>query len=497
MMIERFLEVVRDALGQALQIGVGYAGALALGLALVFAVGAIVWAFGKREWQVEVARPARTLGGVVALVFVLVTGWSVLRATRFLAQRELRARDKATATFDALPDAPPVAQTGPALAALHERTYSSHLTLPPSFLKQLGTDGGDALSPYLTAPTSQNVLNLRDSFKKSGRNVVFSRQVTVLEEDPLPFSDARVHASFARLPGRAFDCAFEGHYTFSNPAKEARTLHFLFSLPQAGTVRDLKVVVAGKDLTVAPTPVPAKSGEETSDAEADSDGRGDDNTYEWKGRLNAGETRQAVVTYIVTGARTWNYALGSSRRRVQGFSLDADTGGEVRFARGSLQPTSARGQALRWELSNVVTAQSLSLVFPSDKEGEQLWIQALTALPVCLVMFCGGALALSAWSGASFSPLRLAGATGAFALGLCGATIEVAGFEPLLLLLVAPGLGALAACALLGKRFALAAFPIALVPATFLSAHHTGVLVLMLFVATGVCTFVLRRRRLI
>jgi len=479
MIIERYFEVVRDALSRMIEVGASYAQALALVAGLVFVMGTIAWAFGRREWKFEAARPLRIAGGIVALGLVLFVGTSALRATRFLEQRDLRMRDRALATSNPSPDAPPVVQTGPAVAALRERTYSSTISLPPSFLGRLGAEGLSVLAPYLSDPSAQNVIRLRNSFSRSGRSAVLSRAVTVLEEDPIPFSDSRVRVAFKRLPGRAFDCAFEAHYLFRNAAPKARTVHFLFSLPQAGTVRDLQVRVGKQNLREQAADSPSQ-GDENPDQSATVR---DPNTYEWKGEMAAGEQREAVVSYAVTGARTWSYALGSERRRVEGFSLDADTGGDIRFARGSLQPSQRGGNVLGWRLANVVTAQSLSLVFPSDKEGDQLFIQALTALPICLALFCGGALALGLGSGAGLSPLRLAVGVSIFALGLGGASIQTV-LPPLVMLLAAPMIGALGACALLGRRYLPVAIPVALLPATFLSAHSTGLLVLLMVALT-------------
>ncbi len=499
MIIERYLEVVRDALLRALDVGGNYAGPVAFALGLVFVMGILAWAFGRREWKIEAARPLRVAGGVLALGTVLIVGASALRATRFLAQRDLRMRDRALATSNPVPDAPPVVQTGPAVAVLRERTYASTISLPPTFLNRLGAEGLGVLTPYLSDPSAQNVIRLRNTFRRSGRNAVLSRQVTVLDEEPIPFSNSRVRATFSRLPGRAFDCAFEGHYTFVNTSKEAHTVHFLFSLPQAGTVRDLRVRVGGQNLSEksgTPESQTGASGADASGSDPDpseSAEPSDPNTYEWKALMKPGESREAVVSYAVTGARTWSYALGSERRRVGAFSLDADAGGDIRFARGSLQPSVVRGTALQWRLANVVTAQSLSLVFPSDKESDQLWIQSLTALPLCLVGFFGAALLLGIGLGAAPSPLRLAAALMVFGLGLGGASVQTA-LVPLAMILAAPMVGALGAGALLGRRFLVVTVPIALLPATFLSAHFTGVLVLGLVVLASGATALLVRQ---
>lgn len=483
MIIERYFEVVRDGFAQAISGGMTYGVPIAIFLGILWVMGVIAWAFGRREWTFKVRPVLEVTGGIVVLALALWIGVSALRATRFLAQRDLRMQNNAQATSHPVSDAPPVVQTGPAVAALRERTYNSTLALPPSFLNRLGAEGLNVLAPYLTDPSAANVIRLKNSFKRSGRSAIFSRQVTVLEEKPLSFSDSKVKVSFSRLPGRAFECDFDAHYTWKNTSSQPRLVHFLFSLPQAGTVRDLQVTVGKQNLG------------EAADAQADAENAApsDPEIYEWKQTMLPGEVREAKVTYRVTGGRTWNYDLGSARRRVEAFSLDADTGGDIRFARGSLQPSSVRGNQLGWQLSNVVTAQSLALVFSSDRERDQLYIQALTALPLCLLLLTGGAFALGIGTGRVPSPLQLAAATAIFAVGLGGASIQTP-FVPLVLLLIAPLSGAVAACAVVGRRFALVVVPVALLPATFLSAHHTGLLVLALFCSSGLGIALWRKR---
>ncbi len=481
--IERYLEVVRDGFAGAMTGGISYGTPIAIILGITLVMGVIAWAFGRREWTWEVRPVLETAGGIVALTLVLWIGVSALRATRFLAQRDLRMQNNAQATSNPVSDAPPVVQTGPAVAALRERTYNSTLSLPPSFLNRLGAEGLNVLAPYLSDPSAANVIRLKNSFKKSGRSAIFSRQVTILEEKPLSFSGSKVKVSFSRLPGRAFECDFDAHYTWKNTSTQPRVVHFLFSLPQAGTVRDLQVIVGKQNL----------GNVNDSQTDAENAAPGDPETYKWQGTMLPGEAREAKVTYRVTGARTWNYDLGSTRRRVEAFSLDADTGGEIRFARGSLQPSSVRGNQLGWRMSNVVTAQSLGLVFSSDREKDQLYIQALTALPLCLLLLTSGAFALGIGTGRAPSPLQLAAATAIFAAGLGGASIQTP-FVPLVLLLVAPLAGAGAVCAVLGRHFALVAVPVALLPATFLSAHHTGLLVLLLCCVSGLTIALWRKR---
>jgi hypothetical protein len=502
MLIERYVEVVRDALGHWFEVGARLALPLSLLLGLGMLAGVVAWVSGRRggeevgAWR-PLAGAAAGWGGVALVLAVALPG---LRASRFIEQNEARRRERAEATSNPVPDAPPVSQSGPAVAALRERTYSSSLSLPPSFLSRVSSEGLSVLEPYMAAPTPSNVLRLRDSFKRRGRAAVFSRQTTVLEEEPIPLTDSRIKVSFTRLAGRAYDALFEGRYLFQNISKEPTSAHFLFSLPQAGTVRDLRVRVGKQNANAASSPSDERTEAMTARAEAAAAGAekvdaSDPSTYKWKGVLAPGEAREAVVSYRVTGARTWSYGLGSERRRVGHFQLDAENTGGVRFARGSLQPTVARGESLSWQESDVITAQQLSLVFPSDKEGEQLYLQALTALPAALALFLVGVLALAAGAGAPAPSPRLAAALGVFALGLGASTVAATYVSPLAALLAAPIAGAALAAAVLGRRFGAVAVPAALLPAAFLSAHHTGLLVLALCAAAFGAGALASRRR--
>ncbi len=238
-------------------------------------------------------------------------------------------------------------------------------------------------------------------------------------------------------------------------------MHFLFTLPEAGTLRDLSVTVGNQAVAE-----PNNSEENPSEI------------YEWKGEMAPGEKKEAVVRYRVLGARFWRYDLGSQRRRVQQFVLDADTAGPVGFLRGSLQPTDQTGKTLRWELGNVVTAQQVAISFPTDALGAQLYLMALSALPVSLVLFALGVVGLGAWCGTSPDPARLLGGLALFGLGLGAATVLAIYAGSLAGLLVGPLAGAFLAAKVLGRRSLLVSLPAALLPATFLSPQNSGLLVL-------------------
>ena len=413
-------------------------------------------AWGRVElWQ----RGARWSLGWIGVLVVMTLGWFGLGAVYKVSQIDERWREGAVAVTDPLPSGAPISQVGPALAALGERTYTRTLRLPPKFLDQLGEDGLGVLAPYISDPTADNVLRLRDKFRRSGREVVFTREATVSVEEPLSFSDAAVRVAFTPQGGRVYDSAFEARYSWSNPADEARTIRFTFPLPEVGTMRDLRVIVDGQAVAQA----------ENSQS------------YEWQDVMKPGQKHIATVTYRAVGARAWNYNLGSQRRRVQQFGLVTTGLPDPRFARGGLLPTTRRGDAVDWKLDNVVTAQQIALVWPEDFS-VRLYLQAVSALPLALLLFVPLVLALGLYGRRVPHPLQLLVALCIFIVALGAATVTAIYAGMLIGLVAAPLLGALAATAILGWRFGTVLVPLALFPATFLSEQHSGLMLVVLFV---------------
>jgi hypothetical protein len=296
-----------------------------------------------------------------------------------------------------------------------------------------------------------------DTFRRSGSDVVFTRQVTRLDEEPVPFTTSTIRLTFERLAGRAYEVQFEGHFVFQNSTEKELTARFVFPLPEAGTVRDLNV-------TVGETPL----------LEPD-----DSSVYQWKNTLKPGERREAIVRYKVAGSRTWQYDLGSRRRRVQAFTLEADTKGPVRFVRGSLHPVQNTRGPLRWELKNVVTAQRIALAFPPDVASRDGYLQALTALPASLIVFLLGMLILD------LAPSKaLLGAVVLFGLGLSAVPVLANYVGFIAGILLGPLLGAGLVLLVRSRLSLYASLPAALLPAAFLSPQHSGLLVLVLALVT-------------
>lgn len=408
-----------------------------------------------------------TVGYVLVLVAFLI-GWNGLRTARLLAFQDIRWREAADVTKNPVPDAPPVTQYGPAVARLSEKPYVRSLTLPPDFLARLNDEGGDVLAPYLTDPTAGNLVSLRDTFRRNRRRVVFTRQATLINEEPIPFTDSRIDVKFRRLANRAYEAVFEGHYLFQNTSDKTSKIHFLFTLPDAGAVRDLSIAV---DKQAIKEPITSTTG--------------NSDTYEWKGDMQPQEKHEAVVRYRVNGARAWTYGLGSQRRRVEQFHLVADMGGSgFGFLRGSLQPTGDNGSVQSWDMSNVVTAQQIAFSFAPSGMGKKLYLQALSVLPVSLLLFLIGVGVCGYWFGPQPTASRLLAGVFLFAFGLGSSTVLAIYCGATIGLVAGPLIGAFLASTVLGRYSLLAALPVALLPATFLSEHNSGLMVFVLTLLT-------------
>lgn len=460
-MISEYVQAVSQALNKVLEHLTRLALPAAIVLGLIAIAAGLMMVFGRDTLKLpawDAKRWVRNALGSSGVMLLFVAAWAALGITETMASQNISEHESAEATANPMPDAPPVYQSSPVVAALTERTYARTLTLPPDFLQRIGTQGVGALSPYLSDPTAENVLKLVDTFRRNGQDVLFTRQVTRLDEEPIPFTSSQVNVRFKRLAKNAYDLEFEAHYTFQNTKSTPINVRFLFGLPNGNTIRDLMISVGGQLI-----PDPNAGG-----------------SYEWKSILAPNETRDAVIRYRVEGSGAWQYDLGSARRRVQQFELNATGSGLVRFRRGSLQPTSREREVLRWKLSNVVTAQQIALAFPPDTEGQEAYLQALSALPAALFAFLLGVVIVTVRFHRSLNPALIAAGMALFGLGL-GAAPVVANYLGFIAgILIAPLFGAFLSARILGRRSLRASVPAAFLPATFLSPTHSGLLILVL-----------------
>ncbi|HZH98597.1 MAG TPA: hypothetical protein VEX38_06470, partial [Fimbriimonadaceae bacterium] len=402
-MSTQIAEASKEALVGALELLSDLALPIALLLAVLIARATALRLMDREAWEQSAsdqkAKVAKLTSYALAAVVVL-TAWSALRMLAPLARQSIAWERSAEATANPSPDAPPVYQFGPSVGVLREKTYTRTLTLPPYMVERIGSEGIGVLAPYLSDPSAENVLKLVDTFRRSGADVVFTRELTRMDEEPIAFDSTDVKVQLKRVAGQAFDAGFSATYAFRNETPSPVQARFVFPLPMnGGTIRDLRVSVGDQSV------------QEPSEA----------GSYEWSGSVAPGETRKAVVSFRVLGGRSFTYDIGSTRRRVKQFKLVAEADGAVRYSRGSIQPTSQSGNRSEWNLPNVLTAQRINLTLPPDTAGTEAYVQALSVMPLAFVVFAVGA---ALWLPSSRRQL-LPAALIVFALGL-GSSLVIA-----------------------------------------------------------------------
>jgi len=470
-----YVRATQDALAGFLNLLVR----LALPLSILFGLTliAVVIGYMRDRDSAQESLPFLKKGLTRAFGFVLVgltflVCWSALKQTRAVAVDALRWRDASESVANPTTDAPAVAQSGPVVAQIKERTFTKTINLPPNIGELLKTEGVQALRPYLPDSGSPDALGQADKLEQKGNLYTLARQVRQLEEYPVPFQDSDVKAVFKRIGGRAYEMRFQGTYAFKNPQAEPAHIRFWFPLPESGTVDQLEVKV-GADRILQPS---------------------QNGSLEWSGDMKPGEARTAVVTYRVVGSKTWAYDIGSQRRRVEKFALHVEPNGPMKFLRGSLQPSQG-GSNPAWSLSNVVTTQRVAVSFPTDAVARETFVQTLSMLPAALALFLFGTW-LVAWRTREVKePVLMALAVALFAFGLGGSTILAAYLGPLVGVFVSLGAGCLAVLFVLGPRSLLASIPAAGFAAAFMSPEHTGIIVAAILLVAMVPLLLVGRER--
>ncbi len=444
---------------------------LALPLAILLGLALIALTVGNflRKDSAEDAMPLLKCGlqrmagfALVGLTFTVC--WAALSQTRGITVEALRWKDAAEAVSNPTEDAPPVFQSGPIAAEIKEGTFTKTIALPTNIAQQMESQGVQAISQYIPETMATNVLDQSEKLEKKGNGYFYTRTIKRLEENPVPFQKTKVEAQFKGIGGRAYDLQFKGSYAFRNPAQAPAKIRFSFPLPQTGTVQNLKVLVGTTEISQ-----PAPRG-----------------NYEWSGELLPGESREAIVSYSLVGARNWNYDVGSQRRPVEDFSLSVSSTGPLKHMRGSLQPSQG-GNNPNWILKNVVTNQQVSISFPSDAVGRETFIQTMAMLPAALAAFIVG-IWLVVWRlKLKVEPGQLAVAIGIFAFGLGGAVILANYLGTYLGVVTSLVIGLLGVSAVMGARSLLASVPAALFAAAFLSPEHTGLIIGITALASLAC----------
>lgn len=412
--------------------------------------------------------PILTWGGAL-LVFGV--GFALLGKLGTVVQYRVSAGESTTTARGADPDAAPTTQQAPKVTYLTEKKYIRSLTIPPELLRRVRVEGVQALAPYLTDPTSENITRLVDQFRRSGTDVVFTREATLLSENPIRLDRSLVNVNLdfvSPMQGARrsyYNASFSAQYAFTNPVPETVTARFQFPLPEgSGTLSDFQVIVDGVELSAA----------------ALTDGSG------WSGTLKPGQTVNVQVTYRHQGARGWSYLLGNRREPIRDFSMTVRSNQAVKFQRYSLYPTkTARtlgGTNLAWELKNVITAQDIALSFTSASLRETL--DGLYAfVPFALQLAALFGLLWTFWRRLTVTPvqvgLALAGIViGTFLGGMLMTYLPVY-FAGLIGALVSTLLAVLA----LGRAYWPPVLLATLLPLAFLSLSHAGLLIALAGVA--------------
>lgn len=433
-------------------------------------LGLALW-LAFRRFDPETAatwRPAFTrLSGrakqllATSLALLLLCG-ALVQAKKVIAFRQMTV-EQAPASRRNVPQLSGVDQYAPSVAVIQERTYTRTLMLPPQYVERIGTEGIQILSPYLSDPSAENVVKLVDSFKRSGQDVVFTRQLTRLDEVPVSADTAQVNIGFQHLGAasgqRHYEATFDGEYRFRNPQPQPANMRFIFPLPMGGgTMQGFYLESGGQRIT-----------------EPDQHEQ-----YSWNGLVQPGATVVVKAHYKLTGSHGFNYALGSERRRIGDFHLVASSSQSPQYGKAGIFPTRVTSHTSEWQLKDVLTAQSISLLFPRLDLQSQLLDKTLSFLPLVLVLF--GLTAF--W----LLPGRALWGTVGLGLGLLGMAVLSAYVSPPVATLVGAGLAVVIGGVGLGRLAGwLLALMAGLLSIAFLSVEH-GALVAwcLMIVAVGV-----------
>lgn len=460
-MVQWFLTALQDSflrLAPALP-WLGWAALALLALLLVLRV-----ADPRRYEALLGGLPGRRFGGAwLWPLLALLAGVLALNLASDLIAHRVSSELGARYVNQADPEGSPTVQSAPTATYLVTRTYTRTLLLPPELLRRVGTEGVGVLAPYLTDPSSDNVLKLVDRFRRSGRDVVFTREATQVSEEPIRFDSSKVAASlrFQDNAGRGsyYNADFGATYRFQNPGAQTVTARFRFPLPSgSGTLTNFRVTVNGQELTAAQLT----------------------GGTQWEGQLAPNQRVEVHVTYRHQGARGWSYALAGRREPVRNFDLTVRTDEPAKFLRYSLYPTSVQrrlggAQTLTWSLPDALTAQDISLSFGTTSARETV-VKFFRFAPLTLLLAAAFALL---W----VRSRRLAWQPGPAALAVLGivAGLGLGGVLMSYLPLALAGLAGAVVAAALGLRALGTAFwpPVllaALAPLAFLTGGHAGLL---------------------
>jgi hypothetical protein len=473
-MVQAVLDMLHEALrslaASAVPFAAAVVGIIVLGALVVVVVG--VFDRDRVRWMFAAfPRALRPLGPWLVFVLVLAAGVFVLHVVQLATDARFVAMEYAQNTSGADSDATPMVQGAPHASLVSQKTYRRILTIPPFLVGRVTAEGVGALAPYLTDPSAESVTRLVDSFRRSGRNVVFQRDATLQVETPIKFEASTVDANIDLVDptfgGRRtfYRASFDGKYVVHNTTGKEARVRFAFPLPSgSGTLSEVRFVADGKPVTVTDL----SSG------------------YVWDGTLAQDATATFEVAYSNQGARGWSYRLSSRREPIAKLDLAVHANRSPKFARYSLFPTSVShgitgGYTAEWHLANIVTAQDVGLVFARLDVRETL-AKMLTYVPNSLfvaIVFVG---AFAFRRGYRVGAFQASVAVAGYALGLALAGI-LTWYLPLVIgVVLGCAIAVVLALRALGRPFALPVVLATLTTLAFLFVTNTSVLLV------AVCT---------
>ncbi|HEV3155379.1 MAG TPA: hypothetical protein VGZ02_16330 [Candidatus Baltobacteraceae bacterium] len=409
-----------------------------------------------------VLRRSAAWAGVAAAVAAAVM---LLHLVQIATDQRFGAMENAQTTSGADTDATSMLQPAPSAYYLTQKTYRRILTLPPELLTRITTEGVDVLAPYLTDPSMDSVTRLSDTFRRSGKRIVFQRDATLAVQQPIKLDASTIDEDLAftdpAFGGRRsfFNSKFNATYVFHNPTSGRAHVRFSFPLPSgSGTLSNARFVVNGTAMDVSDLT----------------------NGFVWEGDLPQNAAATVQVSYANQGARGWSYGLSMRREPIAKLDLTVHSNRTPKYARYSVFPTSASrafggSSTTMWHLENVVTAQNIGLVF-SQLDVRETLARMLSFAPLALVL-AGMFVAVTAWRRhRAITPLQATIATAGFTLGLALAGIFT-WYVPLILAVCAGcGVALLLAVRALGREFALPAALATALMLAFLCVTNTSLL---------------------
>ncbi len=467
-MVQAVLDMLNEALrsvaASAVPFAFAVAGIIVLGAIVVVVVG--VFDRERVRWMfAALPRALRPLGPWLVFVLVLAGGVFVLHVVQLATDARFVAMEYAQNTSGADSDATPMVQGAPHASFVSQKTYRRILTIPPFLVGRVTAEGVGALAPYLTDPSAESVTRLVDSFRRSGRNVVFQRDATLQVETPIKFDTSTVDANIDLVDptfgGRRtfYRASFDGKYVVHNTTGKEARVRFAFPLPTgSGTLSEVHFIADGKPVTVT-----------------DLSGG-----YVWDGTLAQDATVTFEVAYHNQGARGWAYRLSSRREPIAKLDLAVHANRSPKFARYSLFPTSvshgiAGGYTAEWHLANIVTAQDVGLVFARLDVRETL-AKMLTYVPNSLFVGIVFVAAYAFRRGYRVGAFQAAVAVAGYALGLALAGI-LTWYLPLVIgVVLGCAIAVLLALRALGRPFVLPVVLATLTTLAFLFVTNTSLL---------------------